>query len=65
MFVVGWKQAGYFPMKLAVPFLEEVLCGSTTSSFKDSLLLYVSHEERSILEKVLEDFNSVDTDELL
>ncbi|TKS66013.1 hypothetical protein D9C73_000069 [Collichthys lucidus] len=33
--------------------------------FKDSLLLYVSHEERSILEKALEDFNSVDTDELL
>ncbi|TKS88093.1 hypothetical protein D9C73_022217 [Collichthys lucidus] len=43
----------------------EVLCDSTTSSFKDSLLLYVSHEERSILEKALEDFNSVDTDELL
>ncbi|KAL2090091.1 hypothetical protein ACEWY4_014779 [Coilia grayii] len=65
VFVVGWKQAGYFPVKLAVPFLEEVLCDSTTSSFKDSLLLYVSHEERSILEKALEDFNSVDTDELL
>lgn len=39
VFVVGWKQAGYFPVKLAIQFLEEVLYGSTTSSFKDSLLL--------------------------
>lgn len=65
VFVVGWKQAGYFPVKLAIPFLEEVLYGSTTSSLKDSLLLYVSQEERSVLLKALEDFNSVDTDELL
>ncbi|XP_038132507.1 uncharacterized protein LOC119777620 [Cyprinodon tularosa] len=65
VFVVGWKQAGYFPVKLAIPFLEEVLYGSTTSSFKDSFLLYVSQEERSVLLKALEDFNSVDTDELL
>lgn len=65
VFVVGWKQAGYFPVKLAVPFLEEVLYGSTTSSLKDSFLLYVSQEERSVLIRALEDFNSVDTDELL
>ncbi|CAG5980160.1 unnamed protein product, partial [Menidia menidia] len=65
VFVIGWKQAGYFPVKLAIPFLEEVLYGSTTSSFKDSFLLYVSQEERSVLLKALEDFNSVDTDELL
>ncbi|KAL3976398.1 hypothetical protein ACER0C_022284 [Sarotherodon galilaeus] len=54
VFVVGWKQAGYFPVKLAIPFLEEILYGSTTSSLKDSFLLYA-----------LDDFNSVDTDELL
>lgn len=65
VFVVGWKQSGYFPVKLAIPFLEEVLYGSTTSSFKDSLLLYISQEERSVLLKALEDFNSVDTVELL
>lgn len=65
VFLVGWKQAGYFPVKLAIPFLEEVLYGSSTSSFKDSFLLYVSQEERSVLLKALEDFNSVDTDELL
>lgn len=39
VFVVGWKEAGYFPVKLTIQFLEEVLYGSTTSSFKDSLLL--------------------------
>lgn len=65
VFVVGWKQAGYFPVKLAIPFLEEILYGSTTSSLKDSFLLYVSQEERSVLLKALDDFNSVDTDELL
>ncbi|KAM9840519.1 uncharacterized protein ACBR49_015898 [Aulostomus maculatus] len=65
MFVVGWNQAGYFPVKLAIPFLEEALYGSTTSSFKDSLLLYVSQKERDVLLKALEDFDSVDTDELL
>ena len=65
VFVLGWKQAGYFPVKLAVPFLEEVLYSSTTSSFKDSLLLYISQEERAVLLKALEDFQSVDTDELL
>ncbi|CAI5655050.1 unnamed protein product [Oreochromis niloticus] len=65
VFVVGWKQAGYFPVKLAIPFLEEILYGSTTSSLKDSFLLYVSQEERSVLLKALDDFSSVDTDELL
>lgn len=64
VFVVGWNQAGYFPMKLAIPFLEEVLYGSTASSFKDALLLYVSQEEKAVLLKALEDFQSVDTDEL-
>ncbi|KAM7423444.1 hypothetical protein PAMA_000003 [Pampus argenteus] len=52
-------------VKLAIPFLEEVLYGSATSSFKDSFLLYVSQEERSVLLKALEDFETVDTDELL
>lgn len=65
LFAVGWKQASYFPVKLAVPFLEEVLYGTATSSFKDYLLLYVSHEEKSVLMKALEDFDSVDTEELL
>lgn len=62
VFVLGWKQAGYFPVKLAVPFLEEVLYSSTTRSL---LLLYISQEERAVLLKALEDFQSVDTDELL
>lgn len=65
VFVVEWKQSGYFPVKLAISFLEEVQYRSTTSSFKDLLLLYVSQEERSFLLKALEDFNSVDTEELL
>lgn len=42
VFVIGWKQAKYLPVKMATPFLEEVLYGTTTSSLKDSLLLYMS-----------------------
>ncbi|XP_065116262.2 uncharacterized protein [Paramisgurnus dabryanus] len=64
VFVVGWKQASYLPVKLATPFLEEVLYGTTTSSLKDSLLLYVSEQERAVLMSALKDFDSVDSDEL-
>lgn len=65
VFVLGWNQVGYFPVELALPFLEEVLYGSTVSSIKDSLLLYVSREEREVLSRALADFHSVDTPELL
>ncbi|XP_023808409.1 uncharacterized protein LOC110015555 [Oryzias latipes] len=65
VFVVGWKQVSYFPVKLAVPFLEEVLYGSVASSLKESLLMYVSQEEKDLIVKALEDFDSVESDELL
>ncbi|KAJ0060284.1 hypothetical protein NL108_007791, partial [Boleophthalmus pectinirostris] len=63
--VVGWRQTGYFPVKLATPFLEEVMYGSTTSSLKDFLLLYVSHEEKNVLLKALDDIQTVDFEDLL
>ncbi|KAI9541400.1 hypothetical protein NQZ68_031056 [Dissostichus eleginoides] len=62
--VVGWRIARYFPVKLAVPFLEEALYATSTSSLKDTFLQYVSEQEREVLVKALEDFNSVDTDAL-
>lgn len=62
--VVGWKIARYFPVKLATPFLEEVLYSTTFSSLKDTFLQYVSAQEREILQKALEDFDSVDSDSL-
>lgn len=64
LFTVGKKQASYFPVKLALPFLEEVIYGITTSSFKDYLLLYMSEQERAVLLRALNDFDSVDTDDL-
>ncbi|XP_053569293.1 uncharacterized protein LOC128659738 [Bombina bombina] len=65
IFVVGWNLARYFPVRLAVPFLEEVLYGRSTSSYMDSFLHYVSEQEKHVLIKALEDFNSVDIDSLL
>ncbi|XP_076842446.1 uncharacterized protein LOC143487027 [Brachyhypopomus gauderio] len=64
IFVVGWFQAGYFPVQLATPFLEEVLYGTATSSLKDAFLQYVPEHEREILLKALQDFESVEGDVL-
>ncbi|KAL7388112.1 hypothetical protein ABVT39_007352 [Epinephelus coioides] len=51
-------------MKLAAPFLEEALYSKTTSSLKDTFIQYVSDQEREVLLKALENFDSVDTDAL-
>ncbi|KAF3834122.1 hypothetical protein F7725_025326 [Dissostichus mawsoni] len=40
------------------------LYATSTSSLKDTFLQYVSEQEREVLVKALEDFNSVDTDAL-
>lgn len=64
VFVVGWKQARYLPLKLATPFLEEVLYGTTINSLRDSFFLYVSVQERAVLMSALKDFDAVDSDEL-
>lgn len=47
--VVGWKIARYFRVKLATPFLEEVLYSTTFSSLKDTFLQYVSEQEREVI----------------
>lgn len=61
---MGWRIARYFPVKLAAPFLEEALYGKTTSSLKDTFIQYVSDQEREVLLKALENFDSVDSDAL-
>lgn len=63
--VVGWKQARYLPVQLAAPFLEEVLYGTTTSICKDAFLQYVSDQERQVLQRALENFDSVETESLI
>ncbi|XP_038159039.1 uncharacterized protein LOC119795229 isoform X1 [Cyprinodon tularosa] len=63
--VLGWKRAGYFPVQLAAPFLEEVLYGSAVSSCKDGFLQYVSDQERQILLRALDDIDSVEMETLL
>ena len=63
--VIGWRIARYFPVKLAEPFLQEALYNTVSSSLKDAFLLYVSEQEREVLHKALDDFNSVDSETLL
>ncbi|XP_041923300.1 olfactory receptor 6N1-like [Alosa sapidissima] len=63
--VLVWKRAGYFPVQLAAPFLEEVLYGSAVSSCKDGFLQYVSDQERQILLRALDDIDSVEMETLL
>ncbi|KAL7400349.1 hypothetical protein ABVT39_010647 [Epinephelus coioides] len=60
----GCEIARYFPVKLAAPFLEEALYSKTTSSLKDTFIQYVSDQEREVLLKALENFDSVDSDAL-
>lgn len=62
--MLRWTTVRYFPLLLPHPFLEEALYGSY-SSVADSFLLYVSKEERKILEFVLESFESVCKDYLM
>lgn len=63
--VMGWKIERYFPVKLAEPFLQEALYNTVSSSLKDAFLQYVSEQEREVLHKALDDFNSVDSETLL
>lgn len=60
----GWR-FGYFPVKLAMPFLESTIHGTNSSSFKDAFLQYVSDSERQVLIKALEDFNSVEDEDII
>lgn len=53
------------PIKLAPPFLEEMLFGAVHSDLKTSFLQFVSCQEQDVLRHALDDFSSVDVDDLL
>lgn len=53
------------PIKLAPPFLEEMLFGAVYSDLKEAFLQFVSHQEREILTQALQDFSSIEPDDLL
>ncbi|XP_049900229.1 uncharacterized protein LOC126390120 [Epinephelus moara] len=61
----GFKDCQYLPIKLAPPFLEEMLLGAVHSDLKTSFLQFVSCQEQDVLRHALDDFSSVDDDDLL
>ncbi|ROL43003.1 hypothetical protein DPX16_5556 [Anabarilius grahami] len=65
IFLKGYKDCQYIPIKLALPFMEEMLFGAVYSDLIECFLQFVSTQERDILQHTLQDFSSVEFDELL
>ncbi|KAK0142181.1 hypothetical protein N1851_020117 [Merluccius polli] len=63
--VSGLQTCQYLPIKLALPLMEDLFHGSVCSNLLESFLQYVSIQDQDILKKALEDFSSVDPDELM
>lgn len=61
----GFQDHQYLPIKLAPPFLEEMLFGEVHSDLKSSFFHFVSCQEQDVLRQALEDFSSADVDDLL
>ncbi|KAI4802712.1 hypothetical protein KUCAC02_006291 [Chaenocephalus aceratus] len=61
----GYQDCEYFPNKLALPFLEQVLFDNVYSDLKAYFMQFVSSQEREVLMQALTDFTAVDTDDLL
>ena len=63
--VVGYKLQGYFPVKLAQPFLEFALNGEegvTKEALVSVFLNFIPEVESSVLQKALDNFDEVETD---
>ncbi|XP_072291357.1 uncharacterized protein [Eucyclogobius newberryi] len=65
IFVKGFQDCGYLPLKLAPPFLEEMLFGEIYSDLKTSFLRLFSSHEQEIISKALVKFDSVEADEII
>lgn len=66
--VYGWKTCGYFPAWLAPPFMQVAICDSVLCSVgevREIFLEYVSEVDKEVLSKALQDFKSVDYDDIL
>ncbi|KAL0161727.1 hypothetical protein M9458_045452 [Cirrhinus mrigala] len=61
----GFKDCKYIPIKIAQPLFEEILFGVVYTDLKATFLKFVSCQERDVLNQALNDFSSVDMDELL
>lgn len=61
----GFKDCKYMPIKLAPPLLEEILFGAVHTDLRATFLKFVSRQEKDVLTEALDNFSSVDMDDLL
>ncbi|XP_047212407.1 uncharacterized protein LOC124864186 [Girardinichthys multiradiatus] len=61
----GYQDCQYFPNKLAIPFLEQVLFSSVYSDLKAHFLQFVSSQECEVLREAVKNFSAVDQDDLV
>lgn len=61
----GWKEAKYFPVKLAPAFLENCMFGETHSDLIENFLKFLCVSEGNLLKTALNNFDSVEGDELI
>ncbi|KAJ0012742.1 hypothetical protein NQD34_017076, partial [Periophthalmus magnuspinnatus] len=64
IFVKGFQDCGYLPLKVAPPFLEEMLFGKIYSDLIKSFLKLFSSHEQNVINKALVNLDSVDADEI-
>ncbi|XP_019222594.1 uncharacterized protein LOC109204863 isoform X2 [Oreochromis niloticus] len=61
----GYEECQYFPNKLAIPFLEQVLFNGVYSDLKAHFLQFVSSQECDVLMEAVKNFSAVDLDDLV
>ncbi|KAL4009633.1 hypothetical protein ACER0C_003485 [Sarotherodon galilaeus] len=61
----GYEECQYFPNKLAIPFLEQVLFNGVYSDLKAHFLQFVSSQECDVLMEAVKNFSAVDFDDLV
>ncbi|KAF6723410.1 hypothetical protein FQA47_022495 [Oryzias melastigma] len=59
----GYLDCQYFPNKLALPFIEEVLFDGVYTDHKSHFLLFVSNQEREVLMQAINDISAVEWDD--
>ena len=61
----GYQDCQYFPNKLALPFVEQILFNCVYSDLKAHFLQFVSRQEQEVLMQAASDFFAVDLDDLV
>lgn len=62
---VGWVNSKYFPIKLAISIIEQMLYGHVNSKLIPIFLLTLGENDNQILNSAMKDISSVDEDDLL